>query len=314
VEARKELDQFYPKDPEGSIPVGYIWARTLPCKNPACGVQIPLMRQTWLAKKDKKKIALRLIPNREAKRVEAEIVGANGEPIDFDPEEGTVSRANVRCPLCGGTIDDNTTRRLFREGKSGQRMMVVVLHHPNRMGKTYRLPTERDLAAYRAAEAALEQKRQALWAEWGMDPVPDERITTPCHEVDRPPMYGMPTWGDLFNPRQKLALITFAEKVRQAHAKMLSQGAEPEFAKAVATYLALGVDRLADYNSVQCVWNISRELVAHTFGRQALQMVWDYIEVNPLRNATGNWANSLGYLLGVLAHLTRIPPVESSDG
>jgi len=82
----------------------------------------------------------------------------------------------------------------------------------------------------------------------------------------------------------------------------------------VATYLALGVDRLADYNSVQCVWNISRELVAHTFGRQALQMVWDYIEVNPLRNATGNWANSLGYLLGVLAHVTRIPPVESSDG
>jgi putative DNA methylase len=112
-EARKELEQFYPKDADGSIPVGYIWARTLPCQNPACGAEIPLMRQTWLAKKENRKIALKLIPNREALRVEVKIVGANGEPIDFSPEEGTVSRAHVRCPLCGGTMDDKTTRSLF---------------------------------------------------------------------------------------------------------------------------------------------------------------------------------------------------------
>jgi adenine-specific DNA methylase len=312
-EARKELEVFYPKDPNGSVPVGYYWMRTIPCQNPACGAEIPLTANWWLAKKDRKKVALRLIPNRETNRVEAEIVGANGEPIDFDPEEGTVSRAHVRCPLCGGTIDDNTTRQLFREGKSGQRMMVVVLHHPNRTGKTYRLPTERDLAAYRAAEASLEQKRQALWAEWGMDPVPDEPMDKNDPTTVAGRGYNIEKWGDLFNPRQKLALITFAEKVRQAHAKMLAQGADPEFAKAVTTYLALGIDRLADYNSMQCVWHISKELVAHTFGRQALQMVWDYIEVNPLSNATGNWADSFGYLLGVLAHLTSIPPVEGNN-
>jgi hypothetical protein len=62
-----------------------------------------------------------------------------------------------------------------------------------------------------------------------------------------PPNYGIIRWGDLFNPRQKLALITFAEKVRQAHAHLLAQGAEPEFAKAVATYLALVVDELARF-------------------------------------------------------------------
>jgi hypothetical protein len=50
----------------------------------------------------------------------------------------------------------------------------------------------------------------------------------------------MTRWGDLFNPRQKLALITFADKVRQAHAQMRSQSADPDFAKAVVTYLALG--------------------------------------------------------------------------
>jgi putative DNA methylase len=178
--------------------------------------------------------------------VEVEILGANGEPIDFDPEEGTVSRAHVRCPLCGGTMDDKTTRRLFREGKSGQRLMAVVLHHPNRPGKTYRLPTERDLAAYRAAEAALVMARHRLAQDWGIDPVPDE--PTPigggpgAERAFSVHKYGLTRWGDLFNARQKLALITFAEKVRQAHAQILAQGAEPEFAKAVVTYLALTLD------------------------------------------------------------------------
>jgi len=140
--------------------------------------------------------------------------------------------------------------------------------------------------------------------------VPDEPLP-PLETLGfRVQRYGILRWGDLFNPRQKLALITFAEKVRQAHAHLLAQGAEQEFAKAVATYLAIGVNRLADYNSEQCVWHTSKELVAHTFGRQALQMVWDYVEVNPFSEATGNWVDSFAYLLHVLTHLTSIPPAN----
>jgi putative DNA methylase len=308
-EARKELEKFYPKDADGSIPVGYIWARTLPCQNPACGAEIPLMRQTWLVKKENRKIALKLIPNRGARRVEVKIVGANGEPIDFDPEEGTVSRAHVRCPLCGGTIDDETTRRLFREGKSGQRLMAVVLHHPNRPGKTYRLPTERDLAAYRAAEAALVRARHRLTQDWGMDPVPDEPIPL-MSGVFNVPIYGLTRWGDLFNARQKLALITFADKVRQAHAQMLAQGAEPEFAKAVATYLAVILNGVIDHCSSACQWRGGTEDTGHTFGRQALPMNWDYAETNPLSASTGSWGSMADKALRVLAHLTRIPPAN----
>jgi putative DNA methylase len=310
--ARQELDCFYPADPDGSIPVGYIWARTLPCQNPACGAEIPLMRQTWLAKKDKRKIALKLIPDHKARRVEVEIVGANGEPIDFDPEEGTVSRAHVRCPLCGGTIDDETTRRLFREGKSGQRMMAVVLHHPNRPGKTYRLPTERDLEAYRAAEAALEEKRARLREEWGIEPVPDEPLPYDPRNIWITPYFpdDLQKFGSLFNPRQKLALITFAEKVRQAHAHLLAQGAEPEFAKAVATYLALAVSKIADYCSTLCQWRNNLETVGHTFSRQALPMLWDYVEGNSITGASGTAEGSLDWIVGVLAHLTSIPPAN----
>jgi len=303
-EARKELASFYPTDPDGSIPVGYIWARTLPCQDPNCGAEIPLMRQTWLANTEGRKIALKLLPDKENKRVDAVIV--EGSQIDFDPSIGTVKGAIVTCPICGGVIDDDTTRQLFREGKAGQRMMVVVLHHPSQSGKRYRLPTERDLKAYHSATEALKQKVERLRDEWRMEPVPDEPMDKNDPTTVAGRGYGIERFGELFNERQKLALLTFAEKVRQAYTEMLNEGTDPEFAKAVAVYLGLGVDRLADYNSVECIWHSSKELIAHTFGKQALQMTWDYVEANPLSDATGNWSDSFNYLLRVLNHCVQI--------
>lgn len=304
-EARRELEQFYPADPDGSVPVGYIWARTVPCQNPACGAEIPLMRQTWLAKKDRKRVALRMVPNHAEKRVDFEIVGQNGERIDFDPEEGTVSRANVRCPVCGARMDDDTTRRLFQEGKAGQRMVAVVLHHPGRAGKTYRLPTARDLEAFRAAEEALERKRRQLWAEWGMDPVPDEPLP-PLETLGfRVQRYGLTRWGDLFNARQKLVLITFAEKVRKAYEKMRAEGMDPEFAKAVATYLALAVDMTAAFCNTLARWENTSEAIKHLFSRNALPMLWDFAEVNPFSRSTGSWEAGWEYYLDVLSLLTQ---------
>lgn len=310
-EARKELEDFYPKDPYGYIPVGYIWARTLPCQNPACRAEIPLMRQTWLAKKKNRKIALRMIPNGDERRVDFEIVGQRGESMDFDPSEGTVSRAKVRCPVCGGTIDAGTTRRLFREGKAGERMVAVVLHKPGTHGKHYRLATERDIAAFRAAEKALEEKRQALWDEWGLDPVPDEPLPPKETLGFRVQRYGLTRWGDLFNPRQKLALITFADKVRQAHARMLAEGYPEDFARAVTTYLAFAVSKIADYNSSLTVWAVAGEFIAHTFGRQALPMVWDYFELNPDSQSTGDWNSALKWIWHVIKHLSFTQPSAS---
>jgi putative DNA methylase len=312
-EARQRLQRFYPPDPDGSIPVGYIWARTVPCQNPTCGAEIPLMRQTWLAKKDNKRVALKIVPDHAHKRVEFEIVGQNGEPIPFDPERGTVARANVECPLCGSVIDDQTTRRLFQEGKAGQRMVAVVLHHPQQRGKRYRLATERDMEAYRAAEQELWRVCARLREEWGMEPVPDEPLP-PLETLGfRVQRYGLTRWGDMFNARQQLALITFADLVRRAHAQMLAQGADPDFAKAVATYLALGVDMTAAFCNTLARWENTSEAIKQLFSRQALPMLWDYAEVNPFSGSTGSWEAGTEYYLKALAHLTSIPPVPKSQ-
>ena len=162
-EAEKEVGRFYPADSDGHIPVGYIWARTIPCQNPSCGADIPLMRQYWLAKKDKKKVTL--FPYADKGKVYFKIVGTGYEkmPSGFDPENGTVSRAVADCLLCGTTVDDKTTRRLFQEGKSREKMVAVVLHKPGQTGKRYRVATEKDEKAFQETEAFLEKKEKALW-------------------------------------------------------------------------------------------------------------------------------------------------------
>jgi putative DNA methylase len=299
------LQDFYPPDPDGSIPVGYYWMRTIPCQNPTCGAEIPLTANWWLAKKDNKRVALKIVPDHAHKRVEFEIVGQNGEPIPFDPERGTVARANVECPLCGSVIDDKTTRRLFQEGKAGQRMVAVVLHHPQQAGKRYRLATERDMEAYRAAEQELWRVCARLREEWGMEPVPDERIIRTGGNQMAVLHYAMYTFGDLFNARQQLALVTFADLVRRAHAQMLAQGADPEFAKAVATYLALVVSRITDFETTLCRWHPQWEFIPNTFARQALPMAWDYAELVSLSPIlTGTFSSMFGQIYEVLENLT----------
>ncbi|MBC8255460.1 MAG: DUF1156 domain-containing protein, partial [Ardenticatenia bacterium] len=329
-EARKELAEFYPPDPDGSIPVGYIWARTIPCQNPACGTEIPLMRQFWLAKKAKKKVALWLDRTRisadatdthgfsesiranpsdpRSSACHFKIVGDGYEPWPegFDPSQGTVSRAVATCPVCGGMVEAKTTRRLFQEGKAGQRMVAVVLHHPNRRGKTYRVSAAADEAVYRGAEAALPEKRERLMLEWGMDPVPDEAIPTTELRRMSVPLYGMVQWADLFNARQKLALITFAKEVRQAYKQMLAKGSKLDLAIAATTYLALILSRHSSYSASLCWWEPMGERGFNVFGRQALPMVFDYSEQNPFGPLTGNWASQTEISTGILSHLSQL--------
>jgi len=284
-EAKEAIEKFYPQEKDGSIPVAYIWARTIPCQNPACGAEIPLMRQFWLAKKENKKATLKPFVNDG--KVEFEIV----ENPDFDPTKGTVSRAIATCLVCGSTVDANTTRKLFREGKAGQRMIAVVMHNPKRRGKVYRIANEEDLEVFKEAEKYLEDKRKKLMEEWGFDPVPDE--PTPegkgrgAERAFSVRNYGLNTWGDLFNSRQKLALITFVEKVRLAYKKMIKEGYDEDYAKVVVSYLGLGVDRLADKDSVLCRLISQTEAIGFTYGRQALPMLWDYIEMNPIEHPSG---------------------------
>ena len=119
------------------------------------------------------------------------------------------------CPLpdCRHTIAAKETRHLFQEGAADERLLVVVTKHPNISGKRYRLAIDRDVRIFNDAQKRLSEKRERLRDVWDIDPVPDE--PTPNSKVlgFRIGNYNLGTYGELFNARQLLALITFTEKI-----------------------------------------------------------------------------------------------------
>jgi len=311
-EAKKELRKYYPADKDGNIPIGYIWARTIPCQNPVCGIEIPLMRKFWLVRKDNKNISLK--PYVEKNKLEFKIVGTDYEQAHngFDPELGTISRAVVTCPACGSVCDDKTTRLLFRQKKAGQRMVAVVTSNSSSVGKHYRLATDEDLKIYNKADEYLKLKRISLGEEWGMDPMPDE--TLPPKNSHRAvgsqlPIYGFTSWSELFNSRQSLTLITFTEKIRAAYKKILAEGKDPEYSRAVVSYLALTLDRMAMSYNTLTAWQAGYEKMGNMFSRQALAMVWDYAEPNAVGGAVRSWESLFTDTLEVILSLSAIIPI-----
>jgi putative DNA methylase len=119
------------------------------------------------------------------------------------------------------------------------------------------------------------------------------------------------TFAKLFTPRQLVALTTFSDLVMEARDKVLADankhwpGALTDdtrhladgglgavaYADAVASYLALSVDKCADYWSTICFWHsgAAHLKIVNTFARQSIPMTWDYAEGNPFSTSSGHY-------------------------
>jgi adenine-specific DNA methylase len=110
----------------------------------------------------------------------------------------------------------------------------------------------------------------------------------------------------LFNDRQLFVLGSLIKTVHEAHDEMLSVGIEAERAKAITTYLALCVDRIADRNSSFCSWGLNpggfAASVRNTFPQQAIRMVWNYVEIDPIGEGSGAWTGAARWIELAIRH------------
>ena len=119
-----------------------------------------------------------------------------------------------------------------------------------------------------------------------------------------PPLYGLKTYGDLFTPRQLVALTTFSDLVQEARERVqrnaLAVGGTNAIAYAdgIAAYLGCAVSRMVNYSATLCVWSShpKDELAKQVFLRQALPMTWDFAETNPFSSAGGTLDVNIEYL------------------
>ena len=128
------------------------------------------------------------------------------------------------------------------------------------------------------------------------------------------PNYGLTTWADLFTNRQLVALCTLSDLVAEARARVVSDFGDAFYADAISIFLSFAVSKVADNSSSLCLWMYmpSKEGTAHTFGRAALPMVWDYAEGNSFRAGPSDYGESCTWIGRVLDELYCAPTAIGS--
>ncbi len=282
--------------------VAYLWARTVTCKN--CRATIPLLKTRWLCKKDKKRVLLTMEPNADKTGVvfgienSVPVRGGNAaQRREHDKRigAGTMSQAGARCPCCGAIITMGDIQYAAVSGKWGDEVCAIIINGQH--GKEYISSTTDEARCYgRSLEAAASIEGQDPLDE----PIDDTRPSPNARGLSGLTRYGIKRFSGVFNGRQRLALLTFVDATRRSFEEFDRYPAD--WSEAILGELSLGIDRVADRNSMLCHWDNGYEKIAGTFQRYALRVNWDYCEVNPFAETTGNYIDAVEWICRYLEH------------
>lgn len=274
--------------------IAWLWARTVKSPNPAFAhVDVPLASTFMLSTKVGKEVYVEPVIEDNSYRFTVKV----GMPKDAEAvKKGTTAgkRSAFLCLMSGAPVTYDHIRSEGKAGRMGTRLMAVVA--AGERGRVYLPPTEQMESV--AGEAKPNWK-------------PDNAL--PANPRDfKTPNYGLTSFAELFTPRQLVALTTFSDLVQEARARIkhdaLAAGLPDDgrplrdngmgataYTDAVGVYLSFALSRSADRGSTICSWDNSPKMEAlrNTFGRQAIPMVWDFAEGNPLSESSGNWMNNV---------------------
>ena len=304
-EAYKCIGHLYPKaklvDGSEATVIAWIWARTVKCPNPACGCEMPLVKSFVLSKKKGKEAYIKP----EFDGTNFHYIVENAKPTS---DKGTVVRSGAMCLACGCSVPFEYIRSEGKAQRMGAELTAIVAEGKN--GRIYLTPDSTHIHAARVHK-------------------PDEYPSGVLSGKSRVnvSLYGFEETSDLFTNRQLTALTTFSALVGEAQKKAeadavaagmfndhiaLAEGGTGAcaYGEAVGVYLAFAVDRLADFNSSVVRWSVSNEKAMNTFARQAIPMVWDFVEVNPVGNSVGSYTTIIDYITKCIATL----PLSIGDG
>jgi len=295
----KELGHFYYDNKnEEDEPIAFVWARTVKCEGPNCGVNIPLVRDLHISKKRDRHFAISFEKVRGSKNLKIIILK---NPKSDQIKNGTVKRGAAICPACGFTNSVHSTRKQLSERNGGvesSTLLYTVHYNTSIQGKVYKSPTESEYVKYKKAK----EKLNMIISE-EPDLVPSEVLPL-MSGVFNVPIYGHNTWGSLFNSRQLLSLISLVSFLRSNEIERIISNKDSNYLLALKTCFAFTIDRCADYWSSLAVW--AGDFIAHTFGRQALGIVWDYAEANPLTDSSGNFLGAVNWICRVIDECSSV--------
>ena len=290
--------------------IAWLWARTVKSPNPAfANVDVPLVSTFMLSTKVGKEAYVEPVKEGGSYRFTVKV----GKPKDAGgAKNGTkLARANFVCLMSGAPITGDYIKTEGQNKRMGERMMAIVAE--GERGRVYLSPTESMEAVARQAKPEwkpdVEFFQQALGFRVGN--------------------YGMTTWSDLFTGRQLVALTTLSDLVQKAHEQVKRNAIKaglrddhkaPEkvgagataYADAVGVYLSFALSKQADLGNSLCRWEPIAQCPRQLFGRQAIPMIWDFAEGNPLGASSGAWVVFVDGIAKAFAKSFEFVPASAS--
>ena len=286
--AFERIGHLYPKAklPDGgeATVIAWLWARTVPCSNPACGVQMPLMRTFQASKKANNQHWIRPVVDRDSNSISFEVQNHDTGV----PAGGTVNRNGATCIGCNTTAPLAYVRQQSRAGNMGEQMTAIVAEGDRK--RLFLSPTS-------------EHVQVAMSARPNNSSVPQQKMPTTAYLVSGRG-YGITHWNQLFTKRQLVVLTTLSSLIPEVRVLLLKQSVSQKYADAICTYLVLSLGRAANSSSSFARWQNSGDFVAAVFARQAIPMLWDFAESNPFCTSTQNWMAQIEWVAEVVE---RIP-------
>ncbi|MFH9420108.1 DUF1156 domain-containing protein [Streptomyces sp. NPDC017529] len=282
---RSKVGKLY-EPVKGCEVVAWLWARTVPCVNPACGVLVPLYSSPWLSKQKGREAWLK--PVLEDGRVRFEI----GRGLSTKVPEATKrsGRGKFICLACSTEINEAYIRKAGTAGRMSMQMLAIAAD--NESGRHF-LP---EPEGSRAASASLP------------DDVPELEFADNSKQFSTK-LYGLRRQADIYTARQLHVLGAFADAIAEVPEWVRQDGGDRHQATAIASVLAICVSKLAQANSSQTRWRLdSRNGAAKAepgFGRQAIAMTWDFAETNPIGESVGSWNGQVASVISGFGALPR---------
>ena len=291
--AEERIGHLYPTvkldDGKEATVTVWLWSRTVPCPNPACNIQMPLVKTFQLQKNQNAEHYTVPEVDPASRTIRWSVRDDNGEV----PVNGTADRRGAVCIACNSAVRADYIRQQARSGGMNQQMTAIIASVDGK--RIYLSPRSADI---RASESANPPWKPTT----ALPPMATKAISLQS--------YGWTHWHNVFTERQLLTLTTFCDLLVEIRERLENDGADHDYIDAIVTYLAFAVSRTADSGCNFTVWESGGNFVAAAFSRQGLGMVWDFPEANPFSNGTQNWMAQIGWIAKVLERL----PASVNEG
>jgi adenine-specific DNA methylase len=272
---RARLLPFFELPDSRSDNNSYIFARTVMC--PRTGKPVPLAPNWWLST-GSTPVAVKVITERDGRPLgEAEFQIVQGDEIDFDPNNGSVSGGDAVSPWDNLAIDGDYIKAEAQAGRLTSQLYAVAVRTP--AGRGFRAPTQTDLAALRNAEDYLRELKPG-WVAANV--LPNEEIDRISNYDRGHRLYGIRKWVDFLSPRQLLVHGVFVEEYRTL-VDEIRGSLDGDVADAVLGLLGLMLPKALRFDCIQSRWHAGNVNIVPIFDRHGYAFKWTYAEFEGAR-------------------------------